>query len=140
MDVQGRLFSKFLERVHEYEEQQGDASAEKQHSKGKLTARERINMLFDEDTFEEVDAYSMPAVTTGDFGRKLSAYGDGVIIGFGKVSGRLTFAYAQDFTVLGGSLGTVHASKIAKIQDMALKMGAPIIGLIDSGVHVFRKV
>ena len=133
MDVKGKLFSRFIERAHAYEEQQGEATIEKQHLKGKMSARERINMLFDEETFEEIDGFSLPAVTSGDFGRKLNAFGDGVITGYGKISGRLAFAYAQDFTVLGGSLGSVHAAKIAKIQDMALKMGAPIIGLIDSG-------
>lgn len=133
MDVTGKLFAKFLERAQAYEDQQGESAIEKQHVKGKLTVRERINMLFDEDTFDEVDAFSMPAETAGAFGKKINAFGDGVITGYGKISGRLAFAYAQDFTIMGGSLGSVHATKIAKIQDMALKMGAPIIGLIDSG-------
>ena len=133
MDVKGRIYTRFLERIETYEAQQNESVTEKQHLKGKLTARERINMLFDEDTFDEVDGYSLPDTTTGDFGKKVNAYGDGVITGYGKISGRLAFVYAQDFTVMGGSLGSVHASKIAKIQDMAMKMGAPIIGLIDSG-------
>ncbi|MBN2482061.1 MAG: acyl-CoA carboxylase subunit beta [Bacteroidales bacterium] len=133
MDVNGKLFTRFLERARAYQDQQGEAAIEKQHMKGKMSARERINMLFDEDTFDEVDAFSMSDDTTGEFGKKVSAIGDGVITGYGKISGRLAFAYAQDFTVMGGSLGSVHASKIAKIQDMALKMGAPMIGLIDSG-------
>jgi len=114
--------------------QHEDAVNEKQHSKGKLTAIERIELLFDPDTFEEVDAFSKPLSSGGgEFGKIVSAYGDGVIIGHGKIGGRLAFVYAQDFTIMGGSLGSVHASKIAKIQDMALKMGAPMIGLIDSG-------
>ncbi len=133
MDVNGKLFKKFLDRQGAYEKQQGDNAAEKQHSKGKLTARERIELLFDINTFEEIDAYSMAAPSGGEFGRIITAYGDGVIIGHGRINGRLAFVYAQDFAVMGGSLGTVHAAKITKIQDMALKMGAPMIGLIDSG-------
>jgi propionyl-CoA carboxylase beta chain len=133
MDVKGKLYSRFVERAKAYADQQGDAVRDKQHSKGKMTARERIDMLFDQDTFEEVDAFSMPAAAGGEFGKKVTAFGDGVITGYGKISGRLAFAYSQDFTVMGGSLGSVHAAKIAKIQDMALKMGAPVIGLIDSG-------
>jgi acetyl-CoA carboxylase carboxyltransferase component len=133
MDVKGKLYTRFLERSKTYSEQQSDTIIEKQHQKGKMTARERVDMLFDTDTFEEIDAFSMPASAGGNFGKKVVAFGDGVITGYGKISGRLAFAYSQDFTVMGGSLGSVHASKIAKIQDMALKMGAPIIGLIDSG-------
>ena len=133
MDVKGKLYTRFLERTKVYAEQQSDGIIEKQHLKGKMTARERVDMLFDADTFEEIDAFSMPAASGGDFGKKVTAYGDGVITGYGRISGRLAFAYSQDFTVMGGSLGSVHAAKISKIQDMALKMGAPIIGLIDSG-------
>jgi propionyl-CoA carboxylase beta chain len=133
MDVKGKLFTRFQDRIKAYENQQGDESKRKQHSKGKLTARERIELLFDEDTFEEIDAFSIAAPSGGDFGRTVKAFGDGVITGYGKISGRLAFVYAQDFTIMGGSLGSVHASKICKIQDMALKMGAPVIGLIDSG-------
>jgi acetyl-CoA carboxylase carboxyltransferase component len=133
MDVKGKLYTRFIERSRIFEEQQDETVREKQHSKGKMTARERIDMLFDPETFEEIDAFSLPSATGGDFGKKGTAYGDGVITGFGKISGRMAFAFAQDFTVMGGSLGSVHAAKIVKIQDMALKMGAPIIGLIDSG-------
>jgi acetyl-CoA carboxylase carboxyltransferase component len=133
MDVKGKLYLRFLERTNAYAAQQSEATIEKQHLKGKMTARERINMLFDSDTFEEIDAYSLPAASEGNFGKKVTAFGDGVITGFGRISGRLAFAFSQDFSIMGGSLGSVHASKIAKIQDMALKMGAPIIGLIDSG-------
>jgi acetyl-CoA carboxylase carboxyltransferase component len=134
MDIDGKLYKKFLERQEQYMKQHEDAVNEKQHSKGKLTAIERIELLFDPDTFEEVDAFSKPLFSGGgEFGKIVSAYGDGVIIGHGKIGGRLAFVYAQDFTIMGGSLGSVHASKIAKIQDMALKMGAPMIGLIDSG-------
>ncbi len=133
MDVKGKLYTRFIERGRIFAEQQDESVKEKQHSKGKMTARERIDMLFDPDTFEEIDAFSLPSAAGGDFGKKVTAYGDGVITGFGKISGRMAFAFAQDFSVMGGSLGSVHAAKIVKIQDMALKMGAPIIGLIDSG-------
>jgi propionyl-CoA carboxylase beta chain len=133
MDINGRLYKKFLDRNNAYEQQHGEIAANKQHSKGKLTARERIELLFDEDTFDEIDAFTRTAPAESNFGKVVTAYGDGVIIGHGKISGRTAFVYSQDFTVMGGSLGSVHASKIAKIQDMALKMGAPIIGIIDSG-------
>ncbi|QQS49755.1 MAG: acyl-CoA carboxylase subunit beta [Bacteroidota bacterium] len=133
MDINGKLYKKFLERNKSYESQHGEVAAEKQHSKGKLTARERIALLFDEGTFDEIDAFSRTAPSESNFGKVVTAFGDGVIIGHGKISGRLAFVYSQDFTVMGGSLGSVHAAKIAKIQDMALKMGAPIIGIIDSG-------
>lgn len=133
MDVKGKNFTRFLERRKAHTDQL-DAGAEgKQHVKGKLTAWERIDILFDEDTFEELDAYVTPDKTSTGFGKVKQAYGDGVIIGHGLIRGRLAFAYAQDFTVMGGSLGSVHAAKIMKIQDMAQKMGAPMIGLIDSG-------
>lgn len=103
-----------------------------QHEKGKLTARERINLLFDEGTFVEIDAFVKHRCT--NFGlEKVETPGEGVVTGYGMVDGRLVYAYAQDFTVLGGSLGEMHAKKISKIQDMALKMGAPIIGINDSG-------
>ncbi len=133
MDVKGRNFTRFLERRKLYENQHDTGAENRQHAKGKLTAWERIDILFDEDTFEEIDAYVTPDKSDTGFGKVQQAYGDGVIIGHGLIRGRLTFAYAQDFTVMGGSLGTVHAAKIMKIQDMAQKMGAPMIGLIDSG-------
>src|SRR6056297_2750201 len=133
MDIHGKNYSRFHERQKIFEKQYDPASQQKQHAKGKLTARERIDILFDEDTFEEVDAYVTPARSDSGFGKVKHSYGDGVIIGYGKIHGRLAFSYAQDFNVMGGSLGSVHANKIMKIQDMALKMGAPIIGLIDSG-------
>ena len=131
MDVNGKLFREFLARNERFTQQQRVDAVKAQHSKGKLTARERINILFDEGTFEEVDAFAMSA--EGGFGKGVKSFGDGVIIGHGKINGRLAFAYSQDFSVMGGSLGSVHARKIVKIQELALKMGAPIIGLIDSG-------
>ncbi|MCC5912106.1 MAG: methylmalonyl-CoA carboxyltransferase [Clostridiaceae bacterium] len=103
-----------------------------QHEKGKLTARERINLLFDEGTFVEIDAFVKHRCT--NFGmEKIEAPGEGVVTGYGMVDGRLVYSYAQDFTVVGGSLGEMHAKKISKIQDLALKMGAPIVGINDSG-------
>ena len=133
MDVKGKNFTRFLDRQNSQERQRGKKIEDKQHAKGKLTAWERIEILFDEGTFEEVDSYVTADKSDTGFGKVKQAYGDGVIIGHGNIKGRLAFAYAQDFTVMGGSLGSVHASKIMKIQDMALKMGAPMIGLIDSG-------
>ena len=106
-------------------------AAQKQHLKGKLTARERISVLFDEGSFFEFDAFVEPIQST--MSAKQSAFGDGVVVGRGLVQGRSVFAYAQDFTVLGGSLGHAHGMKIAKVQEMALKLGAPVVGLIDSG-------
>lgn len=103
-----------------------------QHEKGKLTARERLNLLFDEGTFVELDAFVKHRSTNFDM-PKTEAPGEGVVTGYGMVDGRLVFAFAQDFTVLGGSLGEMHAEKIVKVQDNALKMGAPIVGLNDSG-------
>ncbi len=123
----------FEERNKNFEKQYGKQYFEKQHKKGKLTARERVHFLLDEGTFEEIDAFVVPEQSGSKFGKISKQYGDGVIAGHGKINGRLVFLYAQDFAVMGGSLGQVHAQKIAKIQDMAIKMGAPIIGLIDSG-------
>lgn len=133
MDINGKLYKKFLDRNSAYEQQHGDVAASKQHSKGKLTARERIEILFDEGTFDEIDAFTRTAPAESNFGKVVTAYGDGVIIGHGKIKGRTAFVFSQDFTVMGGSLGSVHAKKIMKIQDMAAKMGAPVIGIIDSG-------
>ena len=90
-------------------------------------------MLFDRNTFEEIDEFATSAKSGSDFGKTDRGFGDGVVTGFGKINGRLTFVYAQDFTIMGGSLGAIHAQKITKIMDLSLKMGAPIVGLIDSG-------
>lgn len=110
----------------------GKERIERHHNSGKSTARERINMLFDEGSFVEIDKFVKHRST--NFGmEKVDAPADGVVTGYGTVDGRLVFVYAQDFTVIGGSLGEMHANKIAKIQDMALKMGSPIIGMNDSG-------
>ncbi|TJX15568.1 methylmalonyl-CoA carboxyltransferase [Tissierella creatinini] len=110
----------------------GEEKIEKQHKSGKLTARERINLLLDEGSFVEIDKYVRHRSV--NFGMEnVDAPADGVVTGYGNVDGRLVFVYAQDFTVVGGSLGEMHAAKICKVQEMALKMGAPIIGMNDSG-------
>ncbi len=103
-----------------------------QHKKGKLTARERIHLLIDEGTFEEIGQLVVHRST--DFGmEKQQYYGDGVVTGYGKINGRLVYVYAQDFTVFGGSLSETHAEKICRIMDLAMQNGAPVIGLNDSG-------
>lgn len=110
----------------------GEKRIAKQHEKGKLTARERLDILFDEGTFVEIDAYVKHRCH--NFGmEKVEAPAEGVVTGYGKVEGRLVYAYSQDFTVVGGSLGEMHAAKICKAMDNALKVGAPIVGLNDSG-------
>src|SRR4029450_6541900 len=104
---------------------------ERQHAAGKLTARERIELLFDPGSFEEVDKLVTPRC--GDFGmEKQIIPGDGVVAGHGLIEGRQVFAFAQDFTVFGGSLSETNAAKIVKIMDLALKLGAPVVGLNDS--------
>ncbi|MCK8059544.1 MULTISPECIES: acyl-CoA carboxylase subunit beta [unclassified Fusibacter] len=110
----------------------GEKRIEKQHKSGKLTARERINLLFDEGTFVELDAFVKHRCT--NFGmEKVDAPAEGCVTGYGKVDGRLVYSFAQDFTVVGGSLGEMHANKICKVLDNALKVGAPVVGLNDSG-------
>ena len=110
----------------------GQQRIDKQHEKGKLTARERIELLLDDDSFEEWDMFVEHRCT--DFGMdQQSIPGDGVVTGYGTVNGRLVFVFSQDFTVFGGSLSEAHAEKICKIMDHAIKVGAPVIGLNDSG-------
>src|SRR5712691_13345201 len=110
----------------------GQARFEAQHKRGKLTARERIELLLDKDSFEEFDMFVEHRST--DFGMdKTKIPGDGVVTGWGTVNGRTVYVFAKDFTVFGGSLSETHAQKITKIQDMALKARAPIIGLFDAG-------
>ncbi len=110
----------------------GYARIEAQHGKGKLTARERLEVLLDPDTFEEYDMFVEHRCTNFGMADK-QVPGDGVVTGHGMVNGRLVYVYSQDFTVLGGSLSETNARKICKLQDMAMKMGAPIIGINDSG-------
>ena len=110
----------------------GAKSIEKQHAKGKLTARERLNLLFDESSFVELDLFVKHRCT--NFGQEEKELpGEGVVTGYGTVNGRLVYAFAQDFTVEGGSLGEKHAHKIWKVMDLAMKMGAPCVGINDSG-------
>ena len=110
----------------------GEKRIAAQHGKGKLTARERIEVLLDEGSFEEFDMFVAHRAT--DFGMAAQKYpGDGVVTGWGTINGRLVYVFSQDFTVLGGSLSETHAQKICKIMDMAVRNGAPVIGLNDSG-------
>ncbi|MBQ0025681.1 MAG: acyl-CoA carboxylase subunit beta [Bacteroidales bacterium] len=110
----------------------GQKGIDSQHAKGKYTARERINMLLDEGSFEEFDMFVTHRCT--NFGMEKKSYlGDGVVTGYGTVAGRLVYVFAQDFTVIGGSLSETLAMKICKVMDMAMKNGAPCIGLNDSG-------
>src|SRR5210317_989579 len=120
------------EKRHEAYLGGGQKRIDAQHAKGKLTARERIHFLLDEGSFEETGALVMHRST--DFGLdKQKILGDGVVTGYGLIEGRLVYAFSQDFTVLGGSLAEAHAEKICKIMDLAVKNGAPVIGLNDSG-------
>ncbi|MBS4914118.1 MAG: methylmalonyl-CoA carboxyltransferase [Veillonella sp.] len=110
----------------------GEKRIASQHSKGKLTARERLEKLFDTNSFVEIDQFVKHRCV--NFGmEKKELPGEGVVTGYGTIDGRLVYAFAQDFTVEGGSLGEMHAAKIVKVQQMAMKMGAPIIGINDSG-------
>lgn len=128
-----------FDKIEEMEERRwkvknggGDARIEAQHNRGKLTARERIDLLVDEGSFVEINPFIENrglAIASGS----AEAPGEGVVTGYGKVDGRLVFIFAQDFTVFGGALGEMHATKIAKIMDFAAENGAPIIGLNDSG-------
>src|SRR6187431_3817976 len=110
----------------------GDDRLKRQHQAGKLTARERIDLLFDPGTFEELD--KLVTHRCRDFGMEDQIVpGDGVVAGHGLIDGRQVFAFAQDFTVFGGSLSETNAAKIVKIMDLAMKLGAPVVGLNDSG-------
>src|SRR6201984_3027364 len=110
----------------------GKERLERQKAEGKLTARERVSLLLDKDTFEEVDKFLTHRCL--DFGMQDQQYpGDGVIAGYGRIDGRLVYVFAQDFTVFGGSLSETNALKICKIMDLAMRAGAPVIGLNDSG-------
>ncbi|MEL7396020.1 MAG: acyl-CoA carboxylase subunit beta, partial [Pseudomonadota bacterium] len=110
----------------------GQKRIDSQHGRGKLTARERIDLLLDEGSFEEFDAFVTHRCT--DFGMESQKpYGDGVVTGWGTINGRQVYVFSQDFTVLGGSVSATHAQKICKIMDMAVENGAPVIGINDSG-------
>src|SRR5712671_1945025 len=125
-----------LEQLREREQRAeaggGTARVEKQHAAGKLTARERVEFLLDDGTFQEFD--KLVEHRSQDFGMEKEIYpGDGVVTGHGLIDGRKVFVFAQDFTVFGGSLSETHAEKICKVMDLAMKVGAPVIGLNDSG-------
>ncbi|MEO6884463.1 MAG: carboxyl transferase domain-containing protein, partial [Bacteroidia bacterium] len=110
----------------------GEKRIESQHKKGKLTARERLHFLMDENSFEEIGMFVTHRSV--EFGLEKEKYlGDGVVTGYGTINGRLVYVFSQDFTVFGGSLSETHAEKICKIMDLAMKNGAPLIGLNDSG-------
>src|SRR5690606_29056274 len=110
----------------------GQARIDKQHQGGKLTARERVTLLLDEGSFQEIGQFVEHRATS--FGLdKQKIPGDGVVTGYGTIHGRLVYIFSQDFTVLGGSLSETHAAKICRVMDLAMKNGAPIIGLNDSG-------
>src|SRR5687767_483960 len=120
------------ERERRAEEGGGAARVERQHASGKMTARERVEFLLDDGSFEEFDLFKKHRCL--DFGMQNQRYpGDGVVSGHGLVDGRRVFVFAQDFTIFGGSLSETNAEKICKVMDMAMKVGAPVIGLNDSG-------
>src|SRR6516162_7040623 len=122
-----------LRRRHAAAEEGGGAERRaRQHKEGKLSARERIQLLLDEGSFEELD--KLVTHRSRDFGMNEQVVpGDGFVTGYGRIDGRLAYVFAQDFTVFGGSLSETNAQKICKIMDLAMKMGAPVIGLNDSG-------
>ncbi|MGE0659097.1 MAG: carboxyl transferase domain-containing protein, partial [Reyranellaceae bacterium] len=122
-----------LERRRQHARQGGgEKRIEAQHAKGKLTARERLEILLDPGSFEEYDMFVEHR--TSDFGMdKQKIPGDGVVTGHGTVNGRLIFVFSQDFTVFGGALSEAHAEKICKVMDRAMTVGAPVIGINDSG-------
>ena len=125
-------FTELERREEEARAGGGEARIERQHDAGKLTARERLDLLLDPNTFEELDRFVVHG--SHDFGmqdKRIS--GDGVVAGHGRIDGRLVYVFAQDFTVFGGSVSEANAAKICKIMDLAMKMGAPVIGLNDSG-------
>ncbi len=130
--AKSRKLEELREKIKLAEEGGGKLRIERQHQAGKLTARERINLLLDPGSFEEMD--KLVVHQCYDFGmEKKRIYGDGVVTGYGRIDGRPVFVFAQDFTVFGGSLSGANAAKICKIMDLAMKIGAPVIGLNDSG-------
>ncbi|SEN21360.1 propionyl-CoA carboxylase beta chain [Lihuaxuella thermophila] len=131
MDMYQKI-EQLSERRRKVEQGGGEMRIRAQHKRGKLTARERIDLLLDEDTFVELNPFVEHRAT--HFGMdRMDAPGEGVVTGYGKIHGRLVYVFAQDFTVFGGALGEMHALKIARVMDLAAKNGAPIIGLNDSG-------
>src|SRR5262252_7003208 len=119
-------------RIAESEQGGGAARVKAQHAKGKLSARERLDLLLDEGSFVELDRFVVHRST--DFGLDQQQFlGDGVVTGYGRIDGRVVYVFSQDFTVFGGSLSETFAEKICKVMDLAMRNGAPIIGLNDSG-------
>ncbi|MEO0205909.1 MAG: carboxyl transferase domain-containing protein, partial [candidate division WOR-3 bacterium] len=125
-----------LKHLEELEKQAllggGEARIKAQHDKGRLTARERIDLLLDKGTFRETDRFVTHRCTDFDMDKQ-KILGDGVVTGYGKINGRNVCVFSEDFTVFGGSLSKAYAEKICKLQDLSMKMGCPIIGLKDSG-------
>src|ERR671926_600264 len=131
MNLEQKL-AELKNRDHLAEAGGGADRREKQHKEGKMSARERIEFLLDEGTFEETD--KLVTHRCNDFGMaEQKIYGDGFVTGYGRIEGRLVYVFAQDFTVFGGSLSEANAAKIVKIMEMAMRVGAPVIGLNDSG-------
>ncbi|HEV7905969.1 MAG TPA: carboxyl transferase domain-containing protein, partial [Pyrinomonadaceae bacterium] len=129
---QSSKIDRLRERERRAEAGGGEERVARQHAAGKLTARERIAFLLDEGTFEEFDKHVVHR--SHDFGLEEQLYpGDGVVTGYGLIDNRRVFVFAQDFTVFGGSLSETHAEKICKVMDMAMRVGAPVVGLNDSG-------
>jgi len=122
----------FEEKNKQAEQGGGFERIERQHKSGRLTARERINLLLDSGTFVEMDKFVTHRATDFNMAEN-KILGDGVVSGYGKIEGRLVYVFAQDFTVFGGTLSSANAEKIVKVMKMAMKMGAPVIGLNDSG-------
>jgi methylmalonyl-CoA decarboxylase alpha subunit len=132
MDMVEKKLKELDEKYSAIQQGGGEERIKKQHDSGKYTARERIHKLLDEGSFVEIDAFVEHRCIEFDMAQT-KAPGEGVVTGYGTINGRLVYIFAQDFTVIGGSLGEMHAQKICKVMDMALKMGAPLIGLNDSG-------
>ncbi len=128
----GELCEALVRLREEAEAGGGEKAVAKQHEKGKLTARERIDKLLDEGSFVELDTFVEHRCIHFGMGKKTYP-GDGVVTGYGTVDGRLVYVYSQDFTVIGGSLGEMHARKICKVMDLAMQNGVPVLGLNDSG-------
>src|SRR5215213_2264200 len=126
------LLENLKHRQAEAERGGGPARVAQQHKKGKLTARERLDLLLDEGSFVELDRFVTHRCT--DFGLEdQKVYGDGVVTGYGRIEGRMVYVFSQDFTVFGGSLSETFAEKICKVMELAVRNGAPVIGLNDSG-------
>lgn len=131
MSIQEK-FKQLEQRNQQAKQGGGEERIEKQHKAGRLTARERINLLLDENTFVEMDKFVHHRTTNFNMDKN-KIDGDGVVSGYGKIDGRLVYVFAQDFTVFGGTLSRANADKIVKVMKLALKMGAPVLGLNDSG-------